>query len=69
MQQHGCPTEVESRTDDDTSLEQQLFNITQAELEREVSPYRVADDHRPGTGGRDNAILSSSSTDLTRPRR
>jgi len=33
-------------TDDDTALEQQLFNITQAELEPEVPPYRVADDRR-----------------------
>ena len=33
-------------TDDDTALEQKLFNITQAELEPEVPPNRMANDRR-----------------------
>ncbi len=33
-------------TDDDTALEQQFFNITQAELEPEVPPNRVTNDRR-----------------------
>ncbi len=33
-------------TDDNTALEKKLFNITQAELEPEVPPNRVANDRR-----------------------